>query len=490
MLNGNRQVKTKEKISVRTRLLVSLSDTLQSRQTVSGAICGAAAAASQSLNIGVDVVGPDYAYYGHPDLQSFLNTISLLVTDNLNCRKPNLQPVFNGCRERAIRIVVLVPGNGVDESRDSEIVFHPDEPERLLPILTRRFVAALAESVRGSDVNGRFNDVERKRTTRCVFICYRRNDTQHAADRLHERLVDTYGSDRVFMDIDSVPLGVNFVSYIEAQLQGCAAVLVLIGPHWTNAVDEEGHRRLEDPADHVRVEIAAALSCGVPVIPLMVQDAFMPRARDLPENIRELASKNGMPMPRTYWKESVERLIKRLQPLMSQQARPALADRAPKDSIDPLSAIHKLVESRDNRRILICYPDDARLWATRIYDRVVAAHGFRAVFRIKDAHAPGPEHHTLDVSATRAAIVLFTPQALEPVATSDSDDEFYRTVAALLKANTPVIPVLVHGAAFPAPALLPEAIRPLAAMNAIRLEHTDWAVGAKQLLKELQPLMV
>jgi len=349
--------------------------------------------------------------------------------------------------------------------------------------------SSLAEGVRrGLDPNAG-EAVQRPAKSPSLFLCYRRNDTQHAADRLHERLVDTYGSDRVFMDIDSVPLGVNFVSYIEAQLQRCAAVLVLIGPHWTNAVDEEGHRRLDDPADHVRVEIAAALSSGVPVIPLMVQDAAMPRAKDLPENIRELTSQNGMPMPRAYWKESVERLIKRLEPLMSQRARPALPDKEPK-AVDPLSAIHKLVESRDNRRLLICYPDHARLWATRVYERVVAAYGFRAVFRITDAQAPGPEHHTLDVSAIRGAIVLLTPPALQTATTGGSDDEFYETVSALIMADIPIVPVLIHGAAFPAPALLPEAIRPLAAMNAIRLEHTDWAMGAKQLLKELQPLMV
>lgn len=102
-------------------------------------------------------------------------------------------------------------------------------------------------------------------STSCIFLCYRREDTQDAADRLHERLVQTYGSDRVFMDVDNVPLGVNFVSYIAKQLQECGAVLVMIGRQWIKIADEEGRRRLDDPADHVRVEIATALRLRVPV---------------------------------------------------------------------------------------------------------------------------------------------------------------------------------------------------------------------------------
>jgi hypothetical protein len=324
---------------------------------------------------------------------------------------------------------------------------------------------------------------------RKIFLCYRREDTQHAADRLHERLVDTYGSERVFMDIDSVPLGVNFVTYIGEQLQRCAVVLVLIGPNWTKIVDDERNRRLDDPMDPVRAEIAAALRQAVPVIPLLVQDAPMPRAKELPEDIREFAYQNGMPMPRAYWKESLERLIKRLEPFMTLTVPPAAARSSLNDNVNPLSAIHKLVKSRDDRRVLICYPEDAKVWATRIYDRVVAAHGFYATFRIKDAHPPGPEHHIFEASATRAAIVLLTPGALDPNSSRGGEDEFYETVTAVLKANIAVVPVLLHGAAFPAPALLPEAIRPLAAMRAIRLEHTDWQMGARELLKELRPLM-
>jgi TIR domain len=154
------------------------------------------------------------------------------------------------------------------------------------------------------------------RDLRLLFVCYRRDDTQDAADRLHERLVQTYGAERVFMDADNVPLGVNFVRYISEQLRQCGVVLVMIGRNWSKVTDEAGHRRLDDPADHVRVEIKTALGLGVPVIPLLVQDASMPRANELPEDIRDLAFQNGMPLPRAFWGQSVDKLLRALDRLI------------------------------------------------------------------------------------------------------------------------------------------------------------------------------
>jgi len=118
------------------------------------------------------------------------------------------------------------------------------------------------------------------------------------------------------MDIDSVPPGVNFVTYINQQLQGCAAVLVMIGRGWTAMTDPEGNRRLDDPADHVRVEVATALKQGVLVIPILVQNASMPRAVDLPEDIRDVAFHNAMKLTPEFWRAGVDRLIKELDRVM------------------------------------------------------------------------------------------------------------------------------------------------------------------------------
>jgi len=149
-----------------------------------------------------------------------------------------------------------------------------------------------------------------------LFICYRREDTQDAAGRLHDRLTDAYGDDRVFMDIDSVPLGVDFVDHVTEQIGRCTAVIVMIGRQWLTTEDKRGRKRLETESDLVRVEVSAALQRKIPVIPVLVQDADMPRADDLPDDIRLLARRNGIELSATRWKTDVERLIKELDRVM------------------------------------------------------------------------------------------------------------------------------------------------------------------------------
>ena len=149
-----------------------------------------------------------------------------------------------------------------------------------------------------------------------VFVCYRREDTQDAAGRLHDRLVTAYGRERVFMDIDSVPLGIDFVEHVTEQIGKCNAVIVMIGKHWHTIKDKERRRRLDNDDDLVRAEIRAALQQTIPVIPVTVQNAAMPQAEDLPDDIRLLARRNGIDLSATRWMTDVERLIKELDRVM------------------------------------------------------------------------------------------------------------------------------------------------------------------------------
>jgi len=149
-----------------------------------------------------------------------------------------------------------------------------------------------------------------------IFLCYRREDTQDAAGRLHDRLVDAYGPERVFMDIDSVPLGIDFVDHVTEQISRCSAVIVMIGRQWLKLKDKRRRRRLDNDDDLVRIEIAAALKQKVPVIPVLVQDVAMPDPDHLPDNIRSLVRRNGIGLSATRWRTDVERLIKELDRLM------------------------------------------------------------------------------------------------------------------------------------------------------------------------------
>ena len=149
-----------------------------------------------------------------------------------------------------------------------------------------------------------------------IFLCYRREDTQDAAGRLHDRLVNAYGQERVFMDIDSMPLGIDFVEHVTEQIAKCNAVIVMIGKQWHAIKDKKRRRRLDNEDDLVRAEIRAALRQKIPVIPVTVQNAAMPQPDDLPDDIRLLARRNGIDLSATRWTTDVERLLKELDRVM------------------------------------------------------------------------------------------------------------------------------------------------------------------------------
>ena len=97
-----------------------------------------------------------------------------------------------------------------------------------------------------------------------VFISYRRQETSGMAGRLYDRLAAHLGEDQVFMDVDTIAPGVDFAEVITQAVRSCEALLAVIGPHWLTATDQDGRRRLDDPHDLVRLEVAAALEARHP----------------------------------------------------------------------------------------------------------------------------------------------------------------------------------------------------------------------------------
>src|SRR5215470_5021823 len=92
-----------------------------------------------------------------------------------------------------------------------------------------------------------------------IFISYRREDAAHAAGRLVDRLEKTYQRDQIFMDIDNIEPGVDFVKALSEKVLGCDVLLAIIGPNWLDVTDDNGRRRLDSPYDFVSIEIETAL---------------------------------------------------------------------------------------------------------------------------------------------------------------------------------------------------------------------------------------
>lgn len=176
-----------------------------------------------------------------------------------------------------------------------------------------------------------------------VFISYRRRDNPYVAGILRDALQDRFGIDEVFFDLDNIPFGVDFRRYIADAVGSCDVLLVVIGDQWLHLTDDQGRRRLEDPSDFVRIEIEAALKRDIPVVPVLVEDARMPAASELPESVRDIAFRNAAEIRAGRdQKHQVERLVSGL--AESLKARISRSEKDSARSGEQLSVTPKLRE--------------------------------------------------------------------------------------------------------------------------------------------------
>ena len=152
----------------------------------------------------------------------------------------------------------------------------------------------------------------RKCSLGAIFVSYRRSDSQGEAGRLFDDLVKHFGERMVFMDVAGIEAGRDFRKAIEESVAQCGALLVVMGPEWLNAKDESGARRLDDPADFVRIETGSALRRDIPVIPVLVHGASMPHPEQLPEGIKDLAYRNCIELTHARWKSDIQLLVEAL----------------------------------------------------------------------------------------------------------------------------------------------------------------------------------
>ncbi len=145
-----------------------------------------------------------------------------------------------------------------------------------------------------------------------IFISYRRGDAEGQARALSIELTNYVSEGSVFMDVDSIALGRDFRQSLHESLESCDALLALIGPGWLDSKDAAGRRRLDDPADFVRQEIAAALKRNIPVTPVLLQGTPMPALERLPDDLKDLAFRNGFELSHSRWRSDVRELVQRL----------------------------------------------------------------------------------------------------------------------------------------------------------------------------------
>jgi hypothetical protein len=202
----------------------------------------------------------------------------------------------------------------------------PQELQKLLASLEEK-ETLLAEGREEHHQKAKVDSVEKTRAKNDVpsafniFISYRRADSADVTGRIYDRLTGHFGKSAIFKDVDSIPLGIDFKEHLKKAVSKCKIFLVVIGDRWLEATGSMQENRLQDPGDFVRIEIEAALSKKIRIIPLLVHGASMPAEEKLPPSLQKLIYRNGIPVRSDPdFHRDMDRLIAAIADLQNQKS--------------------------------------------------------------------------------------------------------------------------------------------------------------------------
>lgn len=139
-----------------------------------------------------------------------------------------------------------------------------------------------------------------------IFISYRRADSKDFCARVNDRLVDEFGKNNVFFDVDkNIPSGSNWKAVLGSSLKDSDVLLVIIGHEWERIINERRHG-----VDFVRFEVKHGLKRDdMLVIPVLIDDTPIPGI--LPGSIQSLTKKQVFKLPRDpFFNAGIEQLVK------------------------------------------------------------------------------------------------------------------------------------------------------------------------------------
>jgi hypothetical protein len=157
-----------------------------------------------------------------------------------------------------------------------------------------------------------------------IFINYRRDDAPGVAGRLFDYLALKFPHRSLFMDVDAMKPGMDFAKQLDTQVSQCQVVLAVIGPHWLDAKDKTGHRRLDGDKDYVRIELASALKRDIPVIPILVDGAVMPTEDNLSDDLKSLAFRHALELRHTRFNADADAIVHALEGVVPRRSLPWL----------------------------------------------------------------------------------------------------------------------------------------------------------------------
>jgi molecular chaperone DnaK len=198
------------------------------------------------------------------------------------------------------------------ESMISDAKVRADDDRKFRGSIDAREQAHHADAAASARTDAARNQASESRPKRAaapsVFVCYRRDDTADITGRIYDRLASAFTKERVFKDVDSIPLGIDFRQHLAEAVGECSVFLAVIGRNWLGA------GRINDPRDFVRIELEAALKRQIPLVPVLVQGASVPSDADLPPTIAELAYRHGTSVrPDPDFHNDMDRLIRSIE---------------------------------------------------------------------------------------------------------------------------------------------------------------------------------
>lgn len=171
-----------------------------------------------------------------------------------------------------------------------------------------------------------------------IFISYRRSDEPGFAKALFNELESAFLPGHLFMDVDNIRPGEDFVKALSDYLQQCQVVLVVIGPQWLHITNRAGKRRLDDPLDFVRLEIETAIALGKTIIPVLANGASMPSADELPRKMARLSRFQAVRVDQERFGSDVEFLLQQLDVALNSAKIPVVAIQAKSERSAPANA--------------------------------------------------------------------------------------------------------------------------------------------------------
>lgn len=155
-----------------------------------------------------------------------------------------------------------------------------------------------------------------------IFINYRKDDSSWNALALYNELLKYFPKEKIFKDFNTIRPGDDFVESIQRALSKCNVLLVVMSKNWLEVTDKHGNRRISDPDDLVRIEIATAIERNIQVIPVLFDNIPMPTSAELPDNLRSLPRRQFVEIETTRFESDVKKLAEAIRELMPDADEP------------------------------------------------------------------------------------------------------------------------------------------------------------------------